>query len=59
VPKKVTWSDIYKQFRATHPRLKNEVINYRPYNFMTIILTLKDGSKMTYNGMTKECQFIE
>lgn len=59
VAKKVTWGDIYKQFRATHPRLKNEVMDYRPYDFMTIILWFKDGSKMTYNGMTEECRFIE
>lgn len=56
--KKITWGDIYKEFRMKHPRLKNEVMDHRPYDFMTIILTLKDGTKMTYNGATKECKFL-
>lgn len=55
---KVKWSDIYKEFRMKHPRLKKEVMDYRPYDFMTIILTFEDGTKMTYNGMTKECKFL-
>lgn len=55
---KVTWSDVYKEFRSTHPNLRNEVMDYRPYDYLTIILYFKDGRRMVYKYMTNERYFL-
>lgn len=55
---KVTWGDIYKDFRTTHPNLRNEVLDYRPYDYLTIILYFRDGRSMVYKYTTKECHFL-
>jgi hypothetical protein len=48
-PKKITWEIIYKDFRRRHPTLKKEVTYWRPHDYATIMLYLKDGTKMLYN----------
>lgn len=48
-PKKITWEVIYKDFRRRHPTLKKEVLHWRPHSYSTIILYLKDGSRMLYD----------
>lgn len=55
---KITWAEVYKDFKSKFPRLKNEVIHYQPYNYLKIILTLKDGKKMVYDYMTRSCEFV-
>ena len=55
---KITWADVYEDFRARFPRLKEHVIDYRPYDYLTIKLWFKGCSAMLYNYLTKQCIFV-
>lgn len=55
---KVTWKDIYKEFRDGHPNLKKRVTHWQPFDYATIIMRLDDGRKMIYNCSIKRCYFI-
>lgn len=55
---KVTWDDVYKNFRLRHPNLRNDVVGFRPYEYSTILVYLSDGRKMTYNYDTKISKFV-
>ena len=56
--KKVTWSDIYKEFRQRHPNLRKEATGYSPYDFMKILIYFKDGRNMIYDGLQKRAYFV-
>ena len=56
---KITWQMIYKEFRFKHPRLRGEVLDWRPHGYLTISVTLKDGTKMIYDYLQKRCIFTE
>lgn len=56
--KKMRWEDVYKEFRKTHPTFSKNIIDWKPHNYGTILLYLKDGSKMIYDCITKYCKFI-
>ena len=55
--KKVTWTDIYKDFRTRLPTLSKMAVDYRPYDYMTIAVYLKDGTKILYDGLQKRAWF--
>lgn len=55
---KLAWRDVYKDFRSRYPNLRNKVLGYLPYDYLTIKLMLDDGSYMTYSYVTKQCEFI-
>lgn len=57
VCKKVTWFDIYQDFKNHFPNFKNEVDDYCPYDFATILLYMKNGHRATYNYDTKAISF--
>lgn len=54
---KITWDKIYKDFRRRHPNLSKDVINWRPYDYATILMQCKDGSKILYDYDTKKASF--
>lgn len=56
---KVTWGDIWEDFKQRHPTLRTYVYRWEPYGFATIKLYLTDGSIMTYNYDLKHAEFIE
>ena len=45
VKRKVTWKDIFNNFKFVYPRLSKEAQDYRPYNYMSIVVYLADGTK--------------
>lgn len=56
--RKTTWSDIYKDFKRTHPTRSKGVMGFKPYSFGTILLYFPNGKKMLYNHDTgKLCDF--
>lgn len=57
--KKIKWSDIYKDFRMRHPNLKKMVTDWKPHDYLTILLRLNDGSQITYEYMTRDTKFIK
>ena len=46
---KVTWENIWQDFKRRHPRLCKEVVDWRPYDYLKIKLWMKDGRKIIYD----------
>ena len=57
--KKITWDQIYKDFKSRYRNLRKEVIGFRPHDYLAIVLYLKSGRKVTYSYETKDCRFLE
>lgn len=55
--KKITWADIYEDFKARLPTLSRLSVDYCPYDFMTIAVSLKDGTRILYDGLQKRAWF--
>ena len=58
VKHKVTWKDIFNNFKAVYPRLSKNAQDYRPYNYMSIVVYLADDTKMIYDDMAKRAKMI-
>lgn len=58
VKRKVTWKDIFNNFKSVYPRLSKEAQNYRPYNYMSIVVYLEDGTKVIYDDMAKRAKML-
>ena len=54
---KVTWRDVLMDFKQRHPNLAKMVVDYRPYDYGTIIVYLNDGQTMLYDYTTKRGRF--
>ena len=52
--KKLTWDNIYKDFRRTYPFIAKEVSGFEPHSFATILLFFAGKKRMLYNYDTKE-----
>ena len=46
VKRKVTWKDIFNNFKSVYPRLSKEAQDYRPYNYMSIVVYLEDEPRL-------------
>ena len=58
VKRKVTWKDIFNNFKSVYPRLSKEAQDYRPYNYMSIVVYLADGTKVVYDDMAKRAKML-
>ena len=58
VKRKVTWKDIFNNFKSAYPRLSKEARDYRPYNYMSIVIYLTDGTKVVYDDMAKRAKML-
>ena len=56
--KKLPWKDIYKDFRARFPTLRKNVLDWRPYGPLTIILYCKDKTAISYEYDTKHIKAV-
>lgn len=56
--KKITWREIYKDFCRQLPTLSKQAVDFRPHDYMTIIVYLKDGTRMLYDGLQKRATFV-
>ena len=57
--RKITWDDIYKDFKRTHPNRSEGVMGFRPYGFATILLYFPNGKRMLYNHDTGDLSDVE
>ena len=55
---KLTWNDVYKDFRKRHPTMAKRVLGYEPHSYATILLIFPDRERMTYNYDTREMKRI-
>lgn len=56
--RQVTWKDIFNNFKTVYPNLSKGVADYRPYDYMSIIVYFKDGSQMIYDDVRKRGKLI-
>lgn len=49
---KITWNDIYEEFRKKFPKLSKAAVRHVPYGYMSILIYFSDGSKMVYDSAT-------
>lgn len=54
----LTWRDIFADFKCRHPNLSKTAAGFRPYDFATIMVYLRDGSSMIYNYDKKRAAFL-
>ncbi len=55
---KVTWNDVFNGFKSLYPRLGDRVRDYRPYNYMSIVVYLDDGTTVVYDDIAKQARLI-
>lgn len=56
---KVTWDDIYKDFKTRCPRLAKETRYFKPCDYLTIKIWLKcEPEIIVYDYLTKRCTFV-
>lgn len=58
VKRKVTWKDIFNNFKSVYPRLSKEAWDYCPYNYMSIVVHLEDGTKVIYDDVAKRAKML-
>lgn len=56
--RKVTWEDVYKDFRRRFPRLRREAVHWHPHDVGTILLYFGKGVKATYEYDRHELKFL-
>lgn len=56
--RKVTWKDIFENFKSVYPRLSKAAQDYRPYNYMSIVIYLEDGSRVVYDDLMKRARML-
>ncbi len=56
--RKVTWKDIFENFKMVYPRLSKEAKNFKPYNYMSIMIFMTDGTKVVYDDLMKRAKLV-
>lgn len=56
---KISWNAIYTDFRERHPLSGRKIKDWRPYDQLTILLYVSDGSKITYNYLDKTVRILD
>ena len=55
---KITWDDIYKDFKIRLPNLSKIATYWKPRGYLSITVHFEDGSKMAYDYLYKKATFI-
>lgn len=53
---KVSWQDVYDNFKSVYPKLSKMSVRFMPYGYMTIAVYLSDGTKMIYDDLKKQAR---
>lgn len=56
--RKVTWKEVYDNFKSVYPNLSKGAVNFRPYNYMSILVYFENGNKILYDDITKRAIII-
>lgn len=46
---KITWKMVLEDFKQRHPRLSKQITYWCPKDYLTILIYLKDGMKISYD----------
>lgn len=55
---KITWQDIYKDFRIRLPNLSKRAAYWKPRGYLSITVYFEDGSEIAYDYLCKKVSFI-
>lgn len=53
---KITWDDLYTNFKSIYPNLGRQALRFQPYGYMMILVYLTDGSRMIYDDLRKQAK---
>ena len=53
---KITWDDLYTNFKSIFPNLGRQSLRFQPYGYMMILVYLTDGSRMIYDDLRKQAK---
>ena len=53
-----SYKDIFENFKSVYPRLSKAAQDYRPYNYMSIVIYLEDGSRVVYDDLMKRARML-
>lgn len=56
---KITWQDIYKDFRKTYPGQLKNIGRWEPNDFLRIKIYMMDGSIITYSYFDKTITTVQ
>ena len=56
---KLTWKDVYDDFKIHFPNLSQSVVGFMPYAYATIQLICEGGGHMIYNYDTKKVEMLQ
>lgn len=55
---KITWLDIYNDFKARLPNLAKGAVRYQPNGYLSILIFFADGSRMVYDYLSEKASFL-
>ncbi len=56
--KKITWLDIYRDFKKHFPTLSKDAVHYQANGYLSILVYFGDGSRMVYDYMEQSGKLI-
>lgn len=55
---KITFEDVYLNFKQVYPRLSKRAASYKPYGYLSILICFVDGSNMIFDYAQKRGKYI-
>lgn len=56
--RKVTWKDIFENFKIVYPNFSKRAKDFKPYNYMSIMIFMTDGTKVVYDDLMKRAKLV-
>lgn len=53
---KISWENLYENFKSIYPRLSRSSVCFRPFGHMSIVVYFEDGMKMVYDDLRKQAR---
>ena len=54
----LTWGDIYNDFCARYPKMKDRVVDWRPYSDFKVIIAMDNKTTLVYDFTTGMCKIV-
>lgn len=53
-----SWEHIYQDFLKRNSAIKDKIVKWEPYNWLTIKITLSDGRMLLYDYSSATTEFL-
>lgn len=57
--KKLTFKQLYKNFRKRSPTMKKHLLGFQPYGYMSIVMWVDSGELLVYDGYENKSYFLK